>query len=60
MSGQLSSALTDLMSLTLGSEQYWLYTWTFFKTWELELSPDFMLLTFMTVHLFQFRFAVTV
>ena len=58
---QLSSALTDLMSLTYitvhlflfrfaGSEQYWLYIWTFFETWGLELSPDFMLLTFMAGH----------
>ena len=33
-----------------GSEQYWLYIWTFFETWGLELSPVFMLLTFMAVH----------
>ena len=67
MSGQLSSALTGLMSLTFmtvhfflvsfaGSEQYCLFILSFFKTWAQKLSSGF-LLKFMTTQLFQFHFA---
>ena len=34
-------------------EQSWLFTLTFLRTWDQELFPGLLLLTFMAVHLFQ-------
>ena len=40
------------------TEQFWLFAFTFLRTWNQELFPGLLSLTFMAVHLFQFRFAV--
>ena len=69
LSGQLNSALTGLMSLTFMAthllqfplaviEQYCLFIFTCFKSWDQKLSSG-LLLKFMFTHLFQFRLAVT-